>query len=99
MTFAIAGCAEHDPPTAGHAVRRAFEGGATMPLALEADLPVARLDLSIEDAAGTREMELRREDEKGLLVVAVDIALLSAGLVLLATAAALRHHQRTERHA
>ena len=32
-------------------------------------------------------------------VVAVDIALLSAGLVLLATAAALRHHQRTERHA
>jgi len=32
-------------------------------------------------------------------VVAVDIALLSAGLILLATAAALRHHQRTEHHA
>lgn len=48
--------------------------GKTTSLVVEADLPVARLVLTIDDGMGRRPIELRREEKEGLLVGALDVA-------------------------
>ena len=76
MTFialAAIACSDKDPVRAPEAARRAMEGGG-MPLVVEADLPIARLVMTIDDGYGRREVELRREDKEGLLAGAIDVA-------------------------
>jgi alpha-tubulin suppressor-like RCC1 family protein len=54
-------------------VRRGIDGPTTA-LVVEADLPIARLRVTIDDGLGRRDVELEREEHGGLLAGAIDLA-------------------------
>ena len=73
LAAGLAGCREPDRTVAPAAARGALEGNM-MPLVVEADLPIARLVVAVEDGSGRRETEIRRDDEKSVLAGAIDMA-------------------------
>ena len=73
--IALSGCTDREDALAPRAMRAGMlPDGKTTALVVEADLPVARLIVMVDDGLGRREVELRREDEKGLLAAALDVA-------------------------
>ena len=69
----LASCGDRDHTLAPDVVRAGIDG-PTSALVVEADPGIARLDVRIDDAYGTRDAELVREDKEGLLAGAIELA-------------------------
>ena len=71
LAAALVACGDQDSTLAPHPARRGLDGPTTA-LVVEADLPIARLQVTIADGQGSRDVELKRENDEGLLAGVID---------------------------
>src|SRR5215217_6712064 len=69
---AFSGCRDREDSLAPRAMRVAYDGKTTA-LVIEADAPVSRLVVTIDDELGHRDLQLERSEKEGMLVGAIDM--------------------------